>query len=70
MTPDTHFILDFHPWHRDVLVVGGCSGHLYKHGPVVGEFAAGVAMREWGTPERFKVGKRSELSIADSPSGR
>lgn len=70
MTPDTHFILDFHPWHGDVLVVGGCSGHLYKHGPVVGDFAAGVAMREWGTPERFKVGKRSELSIADSPSGR
>ncbi|MCY3874996.1 MAG: FAD-dependent oxidoreductase [Rhodobacteraceae bacterium] len=69
-TPDTHFILDFHPWHGNVLVVGGCSGHLFKHGPVVGEFAAGVAMREWGTPKRFKIGKRSELSVADSPSGR
>ncbi len=26
MTPDTHFILDFHPEHDNVLIAGGCSG--------------------------------------------
>ena len=28
MTPDTHFIVDFHPEHGNVLIAGGCSGHL------------------------------------------
>ena len=70
MTPDTHFIIDFHPEQDNLLILGGCAGHLYKHGPVVGEFAAGVALREWGTPERFKLGPRHKLSLSESPSGR
>ena len=69
-TPDTHFLLDFHPEHDNVLIAGGCSGHLFKHGPVFGEFAAGVGLREWGTPERFKISSRKSLSTAESPSGR
>lgn len=70
MTPDTHFILDFHPEHQNVLLSGGCSGHLFKHGPVYGEFAAGVALGEWGTADRFKITDRTSLSAGDSPSGR
>jgi len=70
LTPDTHFILDFHPAHDNVMLAGGCSGHLFKHGPVFGEFAAGVAMRDFGTPDRFKLGARKKLSPAESPSGR
>ena len=70
MTPDTHFIIDFHPEHRNVLIAGGCSGHLFKHGPVFGDFAAGVGLREWGTPERFGLGNRTGLSLSESPSGR
>ncbi len=27
LTPDTHFILDWHPKHQNVLLAGGCSGH-------------------------------------------
>ena len=70
MTPDTHFIIDFHPEYDNVLIAGGCSGHLYKHGPVFGDFAAGVGLREYGTAERFKIGSRSQLGLVDSPSGR
>ena len=70
ITPDTHFILDFHPRHDNVLLAGGCSGHLLKHGPVFGEFAAGVGLRDFGTPDRFKLGPRKKLSPAESPSGR
>jgi N-methyl-L-tryptophan oxidase len=42
MTPDTHFLLDFHPEQEDVVLAGGCSGSIFKHGPVVGEYVAGM----------------------------
>lgn len=70
LTPDTHFVLDWHPEHENVLFAGGCSGHLFKHAPVFGDFAAGVALREYGTADRFKVGPRRKLSPRESPSGR
>ena len=70
LTPDTHFIVDWHPEHRNVLFAGGCSGHLFKHGPVFGDFVAGVAVRDYGTADRFKVAGRRKLSPKESPSGR
>ena len=70
LTPDTHFVVDWHPEHDNVLFAGGCSGHLFKHGPVFGEFVAGVAMRDYGTADRFKLGARKKLSPKESPSGR
>lgn len=70
LTPDTHFIVDWHPEHQNVLFAGGCSGHLFKHGPTFGDFAAGVAMREYGTADRFRVAGRKKLSPQESPSGR
>ncbi|WP_436640155.1 FAD-dependent oxidoreductase [Microbaculum sp. FT89] len=70
LTPDTHFIVDWHPKHDNVLLAGGCSGHLYKHGPVFGDFVAGVGRREYGTADRFKIAGRRKLSPAESPSGR
>ncbi len=70
LTPDTHFILDWHPEHKTVLLAGGCSGHLFKHAPVYGEFAAGVATRKFGTADRFKIAGRKKLSPKESPSGR
>jgi sarcosine oxidase len=39
-TPDEHFILDFHPVHRQVLIASPCSGHGFKFSPVIGEIAA------------------------------
>ncbi|MCG6857217.1 MAG: FAD-dependent oxidoreductase [Salaquimonas sp.] len=70
LTPDTHFIVDWHPEHKNVLLAGGCSGHLYKHGPVFGDFVAGVGLRDYGTADRFKIAGRRKLSPAESPSGR
>ena len=49
ITPDTHFIVDWHRQHENVLLAGGCSGHLFKHGPMFGDFTAGVAVRDYGT---------------------
>jgi glycine/D-amino acid oxidase-like deaminating enzyme len=70
LTPDTHFIVDWHPEHANVLLAGGCSGHLYKHGPVFGDFVAGVGVRDYGTAPRFKIAGRCKLSPRESPSGR
>lgn len=70
LTPDTHFIVDWHPEHDNVLFAGGCSGHLFKHAPVFGAFAAGVALGDYGTADRFKVAGRRKLSPKESPSGR
>jgi sarcosine oxidase len=44
LTPDTHFIIDRIPEH-DMLnawVVGGGSGHGFKHAPVIGEYLSGL----------------------------
>lgn len=70
LTPDTHFIVDWHPEHKNLLFAGGCSGHLFKHAPVFGSFAAGVALGEYGTADRFKIAGRRKLSPKESPSGR
>jgi len=70
LTPDTHFVVDWHPAHDNVLLAGGCSGHLFKHGPTFGDFSAGVALKEYGTADRFKIAGRRKLSPKESPSGR
>ena len=36
-TPDRNFLIDFHPEHSQVLIVGGCSGHGFKFASMVGE---------------------------------
>jgi sarcosine oxidase len=41
-TPDEHFLLDYHPSHRQVLIASPCSGHGFKFSPVIGELAAGM----------------------------
>jgi glycine/D-amino acid oxidase-like deaminating enzyme len=35
-TADSHFLIDRHPRYEDVWLVGGGSGHGYKHGPMIG----------------------------------
>jgi monomeric sarcosine oxidase len=37
-TPDTHFVIDRHPAWSNVWLVGGGSGHGFKHGPVIGRY--------------------------------
>ena len=70
MTPDTHFLLDFHPAHPDVIFAGGGSGAIFKHTPIVGEYVAGMATGRWLPDPRFTLTNRRVLSMADSPSGR
>ena len=44
VTPDTHFIVDRHPSIADAWIVGGGSGHGFKHGPALGEYVSALVM--------------------------
>lgn len=70
MTPDTHFLFDTHPDHDDIVLAGGGSGSIFKHGPVIGEYVAGIAQGLFAPDPRFTLGDRSTLTLADSPTGR
>jgi sarcosine oxidase len=41
-TPDEHFILDYHPSHRQVVVASPCSGHGFKFSAAIGEIACAM----------------------------
>jgi glycine/D-amino acid oxidase-like deaminating enzyme len=45
-TPDSNFILDRHPRMENVWLLGGGSGHGFKHGPAVGERMAEMILNE------------------------
>lgn len=67
-TPDRHFIIDRHPDHADLVLVTGGSGHLYKHGPVLGEYVAGFALGRHGADWRFRLDRsRTASSPSDDP---
>jgi len=40
LTPDTHFLVDRHPERESWWLVGGGSGHGFKHGPALAELVA------------------------------
>jgi len=51
-TPDSHFILDRHPAMENVWLLGGGSGHGFKHGPAIGEMMAELILKD-REPERI-----------------
>ena len=54
------FLIDMHPTLTNVLLVGGGSGHGFKHGPEVGRYAA-ARLFDAVTPEpRFSLATKSE----------
>jgi sarcosine oxidase len=58
LTPDGEFVFARHPEHDNVWLLGGGSGHGYKHGPAVAEHVGAVlAGRERPEP-RFALGER------------
>lgn len=44
VTPDEHFILDFHPESERVVIASPCSGHGFKHAAAIGETLAELAL--------------------------
>ena len=54
------FLIDFHPHWDNVLLVGGGSGHGFKHGPEVGRYAAGRLFGSVKVEPRFGLAAKSE----------
>lgn len=54
-TVDHNFIVDRHPRNANVWIVGGGSGHGFKHGPAVGEMAAGLVLAEGTVEELYRL---------------
>ncbi|MDF2753673.1 MAG: FAD-dependent oxidoreductase, partial [Gaiellaceae bacterium] len=58
LTPDTHFLLAPHPELDGNWIFGGGSGHGFKHGPALAEYAARVIAGGETPDERFGLGPR------------
>jgi glycine/D-amino acid oxidase-like deaminating enzyme len=49
------FLIDRHPEYSNAWIVGGGSGHGFKHGPAVGELAARLALTGGAPDPRFSL---------------
>jgi sarcosine oxidase len=55
----SHFIAAPHPEHASVWLVGGGSGHGFKHGPALAERIANAWAGGDPLPAHFALGERS-----------
>jgi len=56
-TSDGQFIIDRHPAMENVWLVGGGSGHGFKHGPAVGEMMAELVLKNLEPKAIWKLGR-------------
>jgi glycine/D-amino acid oxidase-like deaminating enzyme len=56
-TPDNNFIIDRHPSAENVWIVGGGSGHGFKHGPAVGEVVAQAVLNQVQPESVFRLAR-------------
>jgi sarcosine oxidase len=54
------FLIDLHPTLANVLLVGGGSGHGFKHGPEVGRYAAARLFGKVDPEPRFSLATKGE----------
>ena len=54
-TSNGDFLIDRHPDHENVWIVGGGSGHGFKHGPAVGEYVTRLIATDTAPDARFSL---------------
>ena len=60
-TPNGDFLIDRHPDFENVWLVGGGSGHGFKHGPALGEYVADrVTQADTELEPRFTLNSESK----------
>lgn len=65
LTPDEDFILARHPGAANAWLVGGGSGHGFKHGPALGEVSAAAVLGHRPPPAAFAL---ERFGTASQPS--
>ena len=68
-TSNGDFLIDGHPEFENVWLVGGGSGHGFKHGPTLGEYVAGLVL-QGGTSAAPKIEARFSLATKQSTQNR
>ncbi|MBA3677256.1 MAG: FAD-dependent oxidoreductase [Sphingosinicella sp.] len=58
-------LIDFHPTLKNVLLLGGGSGHGFKHGPAVGRHAAALLRSARQVEPRFSLATKGERQARD-----
>ena len=57
-SPDGNFLFDRHPNAENVVLLGGGSGHGFKHGPALGELVADVLTGKRRQPALFALSRQ------------
>jgi sarcosine oxidase len=60
-TSNGDFLIDRHPERDNVWLVGGGSGHGFKHGPAVGEYVAARILEGGPAEERFSLATKQRV---------
>jgi len=60
-TSSGDFLIDRHPAFENVWLVGGGSGHGFKHGPAVGEHVAGLISGDAEVAPRFALATKEQV---------
>jgi glycine/D-amino acid oxidase-like deaminating enzyme len=63
-TPDHHLIVDRHPNAKNVWIVGGGSGHGFKHGPALGEMLAKWVIEEQDPDPQFQLSRFNRITMS------
>jgi sarcosine oxidase len=67
-TPDSNFIIDRHPQNENVWIVGGGSGHGFKHGPALGEMTADLILKDREPGAFFQLTRFKTRTNVGAPS--
>jgi glycine/D-amino acid oxidase-like deaminating enzyme len=59
-TPDSNFIVDRHPRMQNVWLLGGGSGHGFKHGPALGELMAELILKDGESNPAWRLSRFSK----------
>ncbi len=65
-TPDGHFIIDRHPAMENVWLLGGGSGHGFKHGPAIAEMMADLILNGREPEAIWRLDRFKNASAASS----
>jgi monomeric sarcosine oxidase len=60
-TSNGDFLIDRHPELENVWLVGGGSGHGFKHGPAVGEYVARLVTDGGASDQRFRLAAKERV---------
>jgi sarcosine oxidase len=71
-TPDGHFVIDFAPDDRRVVVISACSGHGFKFAPVIGDIAADLVLdgKTKRDIARFSAARFASADVPDDDDDR